>query len=45
MKKIKYKIVLLILICIGITMAIQGSYSIYQLNVMADDNINRYRET
>ncbi len=45
MRKIKHKIILLILICVGITIAIQGSYSVYNLNKMAEKDIQDYRRT
>lgn len=45
MKKIKYKIVLALIVCISITLIIQGAYSLYSLLRMADSNLDHYRDT
>lgn len=43
MKKIKYRIILVLLICVAITLAIQGTYTIYNLKKTAEKNIENYR--
>lgn len=45
MKKIKYRIVFALLVCILITLAVLGSYSVYNLKKMAGNNIDHYQET
>ncbi len=43
--KIKYKIILALMVCISITLLIQTSFSIYNLNTLVEEKISHYKET
>jgi len=45
MTKIKYRIILALLVCIVLTLFIQVTFSVYNLSTVAKDNINHYRQT
>ncbi|MFA6807520.1 MAG: methyl-accepting chemotaxis protein [Eubacteriales bacterium] len=42
MRKIKYRIILALLVCAGISLAIQGAFSIYHLKTAADKSTEDY---